>query len=229
MNKIIVFLPCRKGSQRVKNKNTRKFAGIEGGLTAIKLKELLKVPEINKIILSTNDEEVRAIGLSFNDSRIIIDNRPEHLASNEALTDDLIKYVPSIISDEHIMWTHVTSPFIKSETYSRAINEYFGSDEYDSMMSVTKIQTFLWNKERAFNYDRAIEKWPRTQTIEPLFEVNSAFFIAPRNIYLSENDRIGRKPSLFELDRLETIDIDWEDDFVLAEKVWLGSNESRIH
>ena len=32
MDKIAFFLPTRKGSERVKNKNTRPFAGIEGGL-----------------------------------------------------------------------------------------------------------------------------------------------------------------------------------------------------
>ena len=31
-NKIAFFLPTRKGSERVRNKNTRPFAGIEGGL-----------------------------------------------------------------------------------------------------------------------------------------------------------------------------------------------------
>ena len=31
-NKVAFFLPTRKGSERVKNKNTKPFAGIEGSL-----------------------------------------------------------------------------------------------------------------------------------------------------------------------------------------------------
>lgn len=27
-----VFLPCRKGSERIPNKNTKDFAGVKGGL-----------------------------------------------------------------------------------------------------------------------------------------------------------------------------------------------------
>ena len=50
MNQNIVFLPCRKGSQRVPNKNTRPFAGVDGGLLRIKLEELLKAKLIDKII-----------------------------------------------------------------------------------------------------------------------------------------------------------------------------------
>lgn len=40
-NKIAFYLPTRKGSERVKNKNTRNFAGIEGGLVENKLNQLL--------------------------------------------------------------------------------------------------------------------------------------------------------------------------------------------
>ena len=48
-DKVIAFLPCRKGSERVKEKNTRSFAGIEGGLTKIKLDQLIACPEIDEI------------------------------------------------------------------------------------------------------------------------------------------------------------------------------------
>ena len=59
MNKrISCFLPCRKGSERVLNKNTRKFAGYEFGLTEIKLNQLLKTQLIDEIVLSTNDESI---------------------------------------------------------------------------------------------------------------------------------------------------------------------------
>lgn len=39
-DKVAFFLPTRKGSERVKNKNTRPFAGDEGGLVEIKIKQL---------------------------------------------------------------------------------------------------------------------------------------------------------------------------------------------
>ena len=52
------FLPCRKGSERVVQKNTRKFGKYEFGLTELKLKQLLDTPEIDSVILSTDDDEV---------------------------------------------------------------------------------------------------------------------------------------------------------------------------
>ena len=43
-------------------------------------------------------------------------------------------------------------------------------------MTVTKIQKFIWNDRKPVNYNRNLEKWPKTQTIEPLWEVNSGIF-----------------------------------------------------
>ena len=38
--KVAFYLPTRKGSERVINKNTKPFAGIEGGLVENKVKQL---------------------------------------------------------------------------------------------------------------------------------------------------------------------------------------------
>jgi CMP-N-acetylneuraminic acid synthetase len=211
----------RKGSQRVKNKNIKVFSDIIGGLTFIKISQLLKVKKIDKIIISTNDEEVKTIAKSFNDNKIIIDDRPESLASSETLTDDLIKYVPSIIKDGVVLWTHVTSPFVTDEIYTDMIDKYFQTNtNFDSLMSVTKIQKFIWNENSPVNYDKEKEKWPRTQTIKPMYEINSGAFIASVNTYLKCEDRIGEKPFLYELGDKQAFDIDWQDDFDIAEVLW---------
>lgn len=221
MNKVIAFLPCRKGSKRVKNKNVRDFAGISGGLTYIKILQLLKVKEIKTIVISTNDEEVKTIAKSFNDGRIVIDSRPNYLAESSTSTDDLISYVPKIIESGLVLWTHVTSPLVNEDVYSEAIKRYFENIRiHDSLMSVTKIQKFIWNQNGPISYDRLKEKWPRTQTIDPLYEVNSAIFIADIEIYKNIGDRIGKKPLLFKTSEKQSFDIDWEDDFEIAEVLW---------
>ena len=56
--RINVFLPCRSGSQRVKNKNIRKFHRYKFGLIELKINQLLKVKEIDKIIMSTDDKKI---------------------------------------------------------------------------------------------------------------------------------------------------------------------------
>lgn len=221
--KITAFLPCRAGSERIPHKNTRTFAGIEGGLVRLKLQHLIDSPSINSIVLSTNDSEIFKIAESFNSQKIVLDKRPEHLATSSTSTDDLVKYVPTIIKEGHVLWTHVTSPFLTEETYETAISKYkeeLEAGSYDSLMSVSPLKTFIWNKQGAVNYDRQKEKWPRTQTIEPLYEINSGIFINSVKLYNQLSDRIGNKPYLFENDGISSFDIDWEDDFFIAEAIF---------
>jgi CMP-N-acetylneuraminic acid synthetase len=221
--KVTCFLPCRAGSERVKNKNTRQFAGIEGGLLKIKLDQLIRCSLIDTIVLSTDDQKVIDASKPYG-NRIRIDNRPSELASSDASTDDLIRYVSKIISGPHILWTHVTSPFTGEDIYTRAINDYFSfikTDKFDSLMSVTPLRVHVWDRKgEPVNYKRAEIRWPRSQQVDPLFEVNSAIFINSRENYIRLEDRIGLKPLLFEMERTESLDIDYEDDFLLAESIY---------
>lgn len=218
---INVFLPCRKGSQRVPKKNIKEFAGFKNGLIEIKLKQLLECKKIDKIYLSTNDEEILTYAQSLNQNRIVLHKRAEYLSSSETSTDELVSHVLELIPDGDILWTHVTSPFLNANVYDDIISKYeeVKIQGFDSLMTTNLIQGFLWNKEGPINYDRTKEKWPRTQTIEPLHEINSAVFLANADIYRTISDRIGTNPFLYELDKIKGFDIDWEDDFKIAEAI----------
>lgn len=223
--KVSVFLPTRKGSERVLNKNTRKFSNIEGGLLELKLKQLIKVQSVSEVVLSTNDEECMSIanGIYDFENKIKIITRPDSLALSSTNLTDLVAYVPSIVKYSHILWTHVTSPFVLSEDYENAIIKYFYAlkNGYDSLMSVKKFQNFLWSDEKNDIINRINnQKWPKTQDLKALFEINSAIFIACEDTYRMNKDRIGKTPILFEQDNLKSFDIDWEDDFELAEFIY---------
>ena len=226
MKKYAFFLPTRKGSERVKNKNTRTFAGIEGGILRVKLEQLLKVDRVKEVIVSTNDEATVEIAESFNDSRIKIVNRPEYLCLSSTVIQDFINYIPTIVDAEHIFWVHTTAPFADTAILNDALDHYehqvLGQRKYDSLLSVTKIQQFLWSERenKCVNHDRSKVLWPRTQDLEPLYEINHAFYINSRDNFLRYHDRIGIKPYLYELDKIHSLDIDWGDDFALAEIVY---------
>ena len=216
-----VFLPMRAGSERVPQKNTRTFSGIEGGLCRIKLEQILACDLVKTIFVSTNDPEVVEISNTFNSKKIKVILRSNELASSSASTDDLIKYVPEIMPNGHILWTHVTSPFIGPDIYCKIIETYLKNlNQFDSLMTVTKLKKFIWNDSEPVNYDRSQEKWPRTQTIETLWEVNSGVFLAPKAIYEKHMDRIGEIPYLFELSDEIAFDIDWLPDYKIAETLY---------
>ena len=219
---ITAFLPCRLGSQRVPDKNIRDFSGIKGGLLKIKLDQLCKTERIETIIVSSNDPRVLEFSSKFKDSRVIIDERPDSLGSNTTTTDELIKYVPSIIPEGDVLWTHVTSPFLNEKDYEKIIDSYLYNlnKGYDSLMTVLKIQGFIWDKSKPISYDRKKLKWPMTQNIEPFFEVDSGVFLSSIDSYKKFSDRIGITPFLYEQEKGKSIDIDWPEDFVFAEKLW---------
>lgn len=225
METVSVFLPTRKGSERVINKNTRIFAGFPNGLLEVKLDQLLKTKLVDEIVLSSNDEASLDFGnaIAKKESRLRIIERPDHLALSSTNLIDLVKYVPSICSSSNFLWTHVTSPFVTGEDYDKAIKTYFDglTEGCDSLMSVKTIQNFLWSKEKNDLINRLTDvKWPRTQDLMPLYEIDSAFFIASRDIYVNNQDRIGEKPFLMEQSGFKSFDVDWEDDFELAELIY---------
>ena len=227
-NYITAFLPCRKGSQRVPRKNIRKFAHYEYGLIELKINQLVNSKLIDSICLSTDDQDIINYVKSLNNRKIKIDTRNESLCRSSTSTDDLINYVKELIPTGHIIWTHVTAPFFNKEDYDKAINSYKKAIQkgYDSLMTTTVLKTFLWYNKKPFNYDRSIEKWPRTQTLEPVHEINSSVFIANSKIYTSYNDRIGLNPFLYEIDKIKGFDIDLEEDFYIAEKIYQSKHET---
>jgi len=222
---LTAFVPCRKGSERAPLKNTRPFSGVQDGLIGIKLQQLLATKWIDHIIVSTDDPlifELCERPEFKSHKRLTVTERPAELATSEATTDSLIKHVPDVIPDGHVLWTQVTSPFIDSALYDALIKTYWDGypNEYDSLMTVTPIQNFIWNKSGPINYDKTIEKWPLTQTLDPLYIINNAVFIAPAEVYKVQQNKMGDNPNFYELNHIQELDIDWEDDFKFCEALW---------
>lgn len=225
MNKydIAFFLPVRAGSQRVRNKNTKPFAGMKGGLLANKLRQLSSMKNVKEVILSTNDipaiEIAEAVKPEFSNLRIL--KRPDCLCDSSTNLKDLIRYVHGITDCEHILWGHVTTPLVHGAIYDKAVKVYFEArnNGYDSLISVSSFRNFLLDEEgRMVNNTTGLE-WPRTQDLTPLYEINHAMFIAPRSLY-AEGRRSGSHPKLYELDKLRSHDVDWDDDFAIAEALY---------
>lgn len=217
--KLAFFLPTRKGSERVINKNTRPFAGIEGGLVENKIKQLLNTKLIGEIIFSSNDDICIAVAEKFKDSRLKIIERPAALCLSSTNLQDLICYVPTVTDADHILWGHVTTPLCGSDQYDAGIKFYMEKlDEgYDSLVGVTELKNFLLNREGKLVNNTTDIPWPRTQDLEALYPINHTMFLAKREVYVEQKNRIGKKPLLHVMDEFHSFDIDWPDDFAIAE------------
>lgn len=223
-NKISFYLPTRKGSERVENKNTKPFAGIQGGLFENKIRQLVKTKLIDEIIISTNDEICVEIAEKYSksDKRFVVVPRPEALCLSTTNLQDLICYVPTITEADHILWGHVTTPLAGADQYDDAIKLYLDnlSQGYDSLVGVSEFKNFLLNQEGKLINNTTNILWPRTQDLKALYEINHTIFLAKKEVYVSLKNRIGQKPLLYVMDKLHSFDIDWPDDFVIAENMY---------
>lgn len=222
---IIAVVPCRAGSERVRNKNTRSFAEISGGLLELKLSQLAGVEELEEIIVSTNDPVVAEYARGFSteqDARVTVIDRPDELGRSSTAMSEFIQYLGALREQGTMLMTHVTHPFMTAAVF-RELIEAWGEAQrkgHDSLLTVTKLHTFLWDAQRRpFNYDDAEEKWPRSQDIPPLFEINHAAYLIPFSRVLETGDRVGESPWMYEMSGETVMDIDWEDQFTLLQDI----------
>ena len=211
---ISFFIPIRKGSKRIINKNFRPLPGFKNGLTEIKIKQLLNLKKIIKkkkiiknieFVVSTNCEKTIKFVQNFKWIKI-------HLRSDKEAGDDslneLIKIVPKICSKKYILWTHVTSPFFNHYDYLKFILEFL-KNKKKSAFSADLIKKFLYSTKRGWISHNAVKKkWPRTQDLEPIYIANSCAFIAHRNTYIKNNDRLCNNPLPVETRKKSNLDID---------------------
>lgn len=206
-------------SARVPNKNLRLF--FDRPLYHWILNVLLKSIYITRVIINTDSQLIiQDVQKHFRNNVVII-NRPIKIQGDFIPMNGIIAYDLSQIEGEHFLQTHSTNPLLTTKTIDKAIECYFNNLYlYDSLFSVTRIQTRLyWKDGQPINHNPA--ELLRTQDLEPVFEENSNIYIFSRDSFARNgNKRIGLKPFMFEIDRLEAIDIDEEEDFILAETLY---------
>jgi len=232
-NKISIFLPVRSGSERVKNKNTRKFAIDHSSLLEIKLKQILSIADFfYEIIISTDDPIAINQVHKFKHKKIKIIKRESNLSSSKTKVSKLIEHAKNVTSGEIIFWIHATSPFVDQEDYLKAIkihNELLKKNTNDSLMSCNRIQQYIWSEKTKDIINKPInmdgEVWINTQELEPLYEINHAFYINSRDNYFKYNNRIGKNPGIYICEGNKKIDIDTPSDFSLAQQIFNNQNK----
>jgi len=213
---MVALVPMRHHSVRVHGKNYRWLDGKP--LYVYILGELLKVPEISEILVDT-DSPIISDGIreSFPSIRVI--ERPEHLREDTIPMNEVLLHDVEVIPAKYYLQTHSTNPLLKSETIREAIKVFYEKyPESDSLFSVTRYQTRLWDaKGQPVNHDPAVLL--RTQDLPPLFEENSCIYIFERETFIECKNRLGKSPSMFEMAPYEALDIDNEIDFTIAESI----------
>ena len=217
--KIVVLLPMKATSERVPNKNMKDFNGAP--LYYAVMKSLLASKYVDKVVINTDSKVIAEDAKENFGDRVVIIDRPVEIQGGDVSMNIIIDYDLNQLDGEYFLQTHSTNPLLKPETIDKAIETYFENlDEYDSVFGVTKVQTRFYDKDaKPINHNP--EELLRTQDLEPLYEENSNFYIFSKDSFNNaDKKRIGLKPKIFEVNKLEAVDIDEPEDFLLAELLY---------
>ncbi|MDO6746295.1 acylneuraminate cytidylyltransferase family protein [Gilvimarinus sp. 1_MG-2023] len=217
---ITALLPMKGNSERVPNKNMKPFGGKP--LYHAIFKTLAASRFIDFIAINTDSDIIAEDAREAFGEKVKIIDRPESIQGDFVSMNDIIKYDLTQLDSTHFIQTHSTNPLLLSDTLDEGIQFYFDSlgQDCDSVFSVTRLQARLYDKGcKPINHNP--NELRRTQDLDPLFEENSNFYIFSREAFAKADEkRIGLRPKLFEVNKLEAVDIDEPEDFVLAELLY---------
>ncbi len=217
--KIAAFLPVKAKSERIKNKNIKLLAG--KSLFLHTLEKLLKCDFIDEVFLDSESEEVFDLASSLDFKKL---KRDEKLADNSTDGNKLFLNAIKHTDADICIQILCTSPFIKAETIKKGVDILIKNREYDSVLFVKKEKLYTWNSHtRKPNYD--INNIPNSFNLDDTLIETMGLYIINRETAIKTGRRIGEKPYLFEIDPLESIDINYPEDFELAELIMKGKKD----
>lgn len=218
--KVIALIPARGGSQRLPRKNVLPLNGKP--LIGWSIEAALSCNYIDKVLVSTDDQEIADISLSFGAN--VPELRPEHLASNTAKTESVLNYTIDNFCEgyEIIILLQPTSPLRNSQNITEALEEFI-IKQANSVVSVTPCEhSPLWTNKLSENGSMrdflSSEALQRSQDLESYYRLNGAIYIF--DIFDFSNKKTityTEKTFAYVMDSFSSIDIDNSIDFELAE------------
>ena len=212
--KTVAFVPIKLNSERVSRKNIRAFTNGEPLIKYI-LKTLEKVKGIDEIYVYCSSPEIK----EYMTEKSVFLKRDEHYDLSTTPFNEVLSSFAKLVKADQYVLTHATAPFIKAESIEKAI-EGVSKEGFDSALTVTPFNEFLWKNNKPFNYD--VENIPRTQDLERMYVETCGLYVYKRELILEKNRRIGDNPMLVEISKIEATDINVEEDFIIADAIFQG-------
>tara|TARA_B110000503_G_scaffold104196_1_gene155466 strand:- start:384 stop:1058 length:675 start_codon:yes stop_codon:yes gene_type:complete len=214
--KMTAVVAVRAGSQRVKNKNSRPFS--DTNLLELKLQVLIKVKNIDEIIVNTDSDAMIKIAEKYN---VKTQKREVYFASSEATNSDFHKHIGEVTDSDFIFLAPVCSPFLSVKRQEEAIDLFLNSSS-DSLTSCELVKGHLWLDGKPINY--SLENVPNSQDLPDIKKLNYGISIIERKSMIERKSVVGFNPKFIILNEIESTDIDDLDTFKTAEVLYENLN-----
>jgi CMP-N-acetylneuraminic acid synthetase len=208
---IVGVIPVKGSSERVPMKNLRRFSNTT--LYELKLKQLSESMGFDGLIISSEEDEI----LSIAEKRGFgIHERDPKYSTPDVPMSDVYSHIASEIEGENIAWINVTNPLADSDCYTNAIKSYREmSSKYDCLLSVSEVQDYLFHEGLPVNFKP--NPWPKSQDLSGVLEMTFVINILKRQDMVEWGSCVGRSPFFYHLSKLDSWDIDFQEDFDFCE------------
>lgn len=228
--KILAFIPARAGSQRIQNKNRKPLCGKP--LLAYTIEAAKKSQYINRTVVSTNSDEIAGIARQYGAEVPFL--RPDEISAADSTEMEFFDHALKWFRENEnyepdlIVLLYPTSPFRKTASIDRAIEEILRHPEADSLRSIKKCSEHpykMWVKEGEYLKSfvgNAGCKDMHTLSYHLLPEVyiqNASIYITKLSTIINKRSPTGDIIIPFLMDESESIDINNPNDFMFAEMI----------
>ena len=230
MRSILTVIPIRSGSRGVKNKNIRLLGGKP--LVAHVIEAALQAG-VDKLIVSTDDENYANIAKKFGAETPFI--RPADISGGRVRLHHVMAHALHYFDTkgqhfDAVLSLQATVPLVNPTTIKRVIDK-FQLEKCLSVGTVSQIrhghpylakQIVGDNSDIAKDYltlDKGVPRYPR-QVRPDLYYFNGSIFLRDRLLLDNideDTNGMGAEPRVIVMDDLESINIDDEIDFDIAE------------
>ncbi len=228
--KIVAVVSARAGSKGIPNKNIKLLNGKP--LIYYSLKSLLKVKEIDRIVLSSDSEKILNTAKRLS-KKIQLMKRPKFLAKDKTPLTSVVKYSAIELAkkgyvSDFVLQIAPTCPFIKIKTIKHIIKLLKKGN--DCVVTLKKIEhehpyrAKELNKKnlqfKSFLKNVDVEKFISRQDLPKLFCTSGGIYARSFTLLKKFNEKdfnLGKKPIGVVVDDIEAINIDRLIDFDFAE------------
>jgi len=220
---VVAIIPARGGSKGIPRKNIKMLA--DKPLIAYSIEQALLSEHIDRVIVSTDNQEIADISLNYGAEVPFI--RPKKLANDTAGTEPVLQHTVKYLEEKDnynvdlIVLLQPTSPIRYAKDIDESINKLIDS-KANSLLSVCQSHSFFWKEtkegktEALYDYKNR----PRRQDIEePEYKENGSIYVTERNILINKNNRLGGKIEKYIMDELKSLEIDEPYEFWLIEQI----------
>ncbi len=218
------IIPVKTSSERVKNKNLRKFGNTT--LYHHKLKQLSKTKEFKNFIVSSESEKVleSASKLGFKTHL-----RDKYYSTSHVPMSEVYSYLASQSNSYYVAWINVTNPLANHLVYDDAAKTYkkiVNKNKYDCLLSANENRENFFYKNKPINFKRS--PWPRSQDLKPLISLPFVINILKKKDLIKWGSCVGKKPFFFSLNPLVATDIDNQNNFDFCEYIFKNHKKYKL-